>query len=108
MSPTVRTRSGGWTTTAGGYTASATTRRWPDWAGRCPKTWSTRPSAQRCCGHISPGHPTDQTNTRRREHPMSSLRTHDDTWDITTSVGSTAVMVAAARAVETDQPDPLI
>jgi len=39
---------------------------------------------------------------------MSSLRTHDDTWDITTSVGSTAVMVAAARAVETDQPDPLI
>ena len=39
---------------------------------------------------------------------MSSLRTHDDTWDIKTSVGSTAVMVAAARAVETDQPDALI
>ncbi|WP_144207485.1 class I SAM-dependent methyltransferase [Mycobacterium tilburgii] len=39
---------------------------------------------------------------------MSSLRTHDDTWDIKTSVGSTAVMVAAARAVETEQPDPLI
>jgi methyltransferase (TIGR00027 family) len=39
---------------------------------------------------------------------MSSLRTHDDTWDIKTSVGSTAVMVAAARAFETDQPDPLI
>ena len=39
---------------------------------------------------------------------MSSLRTHDDTWDIKTSVGSTAVMVAAARAVETEQPEPLI
>jgi methyltransferase (TIGR00027 family) len=39
---------------------------------------------------------------------MSTLRTHDDTWDIKTSVGTTAVMVAAARAVETEQPDPLI
>ncbi len=39
---------------------------------------------------------------------MSSLRTDDDTWDIATSVGSTAVMVAAARAGETDSPDPLI
>src|SRR5882757_10884912 len=39
---------------------------------------------------------------------MSSLRTHDDTWDIATSVGSTAVMVAAARAGETDRDDPLI
>ncbi|MGX9789060.1 class I SAM-dependent methyltransferase [Mycobacterium sp. MMS18-G62] len=39
---------------------------------------------------------------------MSSLRTDDDTWDISTSVGSTAVMVAAARAAETDRPDPLI
>src|SRR6201996_2314667 len=39
---------------------------------------------------------------------MSSLRTHDDSWDIKTSVGTTAVMVAAARAYETEQPDPLI
>jgi methyltransferase (TIGR00027 family) len=39
---------------------------------------------------------------------MSSLRTHDDTWDIATSVGSTAVMVAAARAGETDRDAPLI
>jgi len=39
---------------------------------------------------------------------MSSLRSHDDTWDIATSVGSTAVMVAAARASETESPDPLI
>ena len=39
---------------------------------------------------------------------MSGLRSHDDTWDIRTSVGTTAVMVAAARAVETEQPDALI
>lgn len=39
---------------------------------------------------------------------MSALRSHDDTWDITESVGATAVMVAAARAAETDRPDPLI
>lgn len=39
---------------------------------------------------------------------MSSLRSHDDTWDIATSVGSTAVMVAAARAKETDSAAPLI
>lgn len=39
---------------------------------------------------------------------MSTMRTDDDTWDITTSVGTTAVMVAAARAIETDRPDPLI
>lgn len=42
------------------------------------------------------------------EYSMSTLRTHDDTWDITTSVGTTAVMVAAARAVETERPDALI
>ncbi|BDX29560.1 putative S-adenosyl-L-methionine-dependent methyltransferase [Mycobacterium antarcticum] len=39
---------------------------------------------------------------------MSSLRTDDDTWDIATSVGSTAVMVAAARAGETERDTPLI
>ncbi len=39
---------------------------------------------------------------------MSSLRSHDDSWDIDTSVGTTAVMVAAARAAETAATDPLI
>lgn len=39
---------------------------------------------------------------------MSSLRSHDDTWDIASSVGTTAVMVAAARARETESADPLI
>ncbi len=39
---------------------------------------------------------------------MSSLRTDDDTWDIATSVGSTAALVAAARAAETELAEPLI
>jgi methyltransferase (TIGR00027 family) len=39
---------------------------------------------------------------------MSSQRTDDDTWDIATSVGATAVMVAAARAAETERDEPLI
>ncbi len=39
---------------------------------------------------------------------MSSQRTDNDTWDIASSVGATAVMVAAARAAETARPEPLI
>jgi methyltransferase (TIGR00027 family) len=39
---------------------------------------------------------------------MATMRTHDDTWDIKSSVGATAVIVATARAIETDRPDPLI
>ncbi|BCO33790.1 SAM-dependent methyltransferase [Mycobacterium heckeshornense] len=35
-------------------------------------------------------------------------RADDDTWDITESVGATALGVAAARAAETDSDDPLI
>lgn len=35
-------------------------------------------------------------------------RTADDSWDIATSVGATAVMVALARAAETAGADPLI
>ena len=35
------------------------------------------------------------------------MRTDNDTWDITTSVGSTALFVAAARALEAQKPDPL-
>ncbi|MGX9789264.1 class I SAM-dependent methyltransferase [Mycobacterium sp. MMS18-G62] len=34
------------------------------------------------------------------------MRTEDDTWDIKTSVGSTALFVAAARALEAQKPDP--
>jgi methyltransferase (TIGR00027 family) len=35
-------------------------------------------------------------------------RTDDDAWDLATSVGATATMVAAARAAATADPDPLI
>ncbi len=35
------------------------------------------------------------------------MRTEDDTWDITTSVGSTALFVAAARALEAQKQDPV-
>lgn len=36
------------------------------------------------------------------------MRTDDDSWDITTSVGSTALFVATARALEAQKPDPLV
>ncbi len=39
---------------------------------------------------------------------VRSIRTEGDSWDIATSVGSTALMVAAARAVETASPNALI
>jgi methyltransferase (TIGR00027 family) len=39
---------------------------------------------------------------------VRSVRTPGDSWDILTSVGSTALMVAAARAVETASADPLV
>jgi methyltransferase (TIGR00027 family) len=38
----------------------------------------------------------------------ASSRSDGDTWDIATSVGATAVMVASARAVETASEQPLI
>jgi methyltransferase (TIGR00027 family) len=41
-------------------------------------------------------------------YDASSIRTDGDSWDITESVGVTALSVAAARAVETAAADPLI
>lgn len=38
---------------------------------------------------------------------MGRVRSEGDTWDITTSVGSTALFVATARALEAQKPDPL-
>jgi methyltransferase (TIGR00027 family) len=35
------------------------------------------------------------------------VRSDNDSWDITTSVGSTALLVAAARTLESRKPDPL-
>lgn len=40
--------------------------------------------------------------------PAPTTRTAGDSWDITESVGATALGVAASRASETAQPDPLI
>jgi methyltransferase (TIGR00027 family) len=45
-----------------------------------------------------------QTSTRR----VDFVRSDDDTWDITTSVGSTALFVATARALEAQKPQPLV
>ena len=39
---------------------------------------------------------------------MAMARTDNDSWDITESVGSTALGVAAARAAETESENPLI
>lgn len=39
---------------------------------------------------------------------VPSVRTDGDSWEITESVGATALSVAACRAAETMQPDPLI
>jgi methyltransferase (TIGR00027 family) len=36
------------------------------------------------------------------------VRTDDDSWDLASSVGATATMVAAARALATKEPQPLI
>ncbi|MGH3596705.1 MAG: class I SAM-dependent methyltransferase [Mycobacterium sp.] len=41
-------------------------------------------------------------------YDVGSVRTEGDSWDITESVGATALSVAAARAVETATADPLI
>jgi methyltransferase (TIGR00027 family) len=41
-------------------------------------------------------------------HEATSVRSEGDSWDITESVGATALSVAAARAVETGSDDPLI
>jgi methyltransferase (TIGR00027 family) len=38
---------------------------------------------------------------------VARVRSEGDTWDITTSVGSTALFVATARALEAQKPDPL-
>jgi hypothetical protein len=40
--------------------------------------------------------------------PVGSARFDGDTWDLASSVGLTATMVAAARAVASRAPDPLI
>src|SRR6202030_3962633 len=96
--------------------------RWPGWVAGFPTTWSRMLSPARWSARgwapsrrspvVGPGYIENLSHTiifkTIQERAMSALRTDDDTWDIATSVGTTAVMVAAARAAETDRPDPLI
>lgn len=39
---------------------------------------------------------------------LGSVRTEGDSWDLTSSVGATATMVAASRALASRHPDPLL
>src|ERR1700761_847273 len=39
---------------------------------------------------------------------MGNTRFESDTWDLASSVGATATMVAVARALATEHPDPII
>jgi methyltransferase (TIGR00027 family) len=45
-------------------------------------------------------------SARRRK--VGRVRSEGDTWDITTSVGATALFVATARALEAQKPNPLV
>src|ERR1700735_3871756 len=51
----------------------------------------------------------DRTTSARCWAGVGSVgvRTDDDNWDITTTVGATALLVATARALEAQKPDPL-
>src|ERR1700742_188598 len=51
----------------------------------------------------------DRTTQARCSARVGSVgvRTDDDNWDITTTVGATALLVATARALEAQKPDPL-
>src|SRR5271165_2733816 len=61
----------------------------------------------------SPAARAGQRGAARHRHVRdrgvaAMTRSDNDTWDIATSVGATAVMVALARASETNSDDPLI
>src|ERR1700730_6679880 len=96
--------------------------RWPGWVAGVPTTWSRMLSPARWSARgwapsrrspvVGPGYIENLSHTiifkTIQERAMSALRTDDDTWDIATSVGSTAVMVAAARGAESAKHEPLI
>jgi methyltransferase (TIGR00027 family) len=52
------------------------------------------------------GHESSLTELSESARINGYVRTDDDTWDIKTSVGSTALFVAAARALEAQKPHP--
>src|ERR1700731_3908318 len=49
-----------------------------------------------------------QSKAGLRSASVDEVRSEGDTWDITTSVGSTALFVATARALEAQKPEPLV
>ena len=53
-------------------------------------------------------HKPSLTNLSESGRINGYVRTENDTWDIKTSVGSTALFVAAARALEAHKLDPLV
>jgi methyltransferase (TIGR00027 family) len=62
------------------------------------RPWQISPVSLRASGKGAPAEPRS----------VDWVRSEGDTWDITTSVGSTALFVATARALEAQKPDPLV
>src|ERR1700744_2562702 len=94
--------------TVGRSPRAATPMKWNGWAGRFPPTSLTKPLPPGCCAPNSARSIDHRPYSAEDRTTMSIFRSHVNTWDIATSVGTTAVMVAAARAAETNKPDPLI
>lgn len=57
---------------------------------------------------LSPQHHRRLEVVRARNEQWPSARTDHDTWDLATTVGATATMVAAARAAASRRADPII
>ncbi len=53
------------------------------------------------------GEPAQRVHSALRRR-VAWVRSEGDSWDITTSVGSTALFVATARALEAQKPEPLV
>ena len=59
-------------------------------------------------GHLSSVAFRRSANCRNYGVQPIYMRTDNDTWDITSSVGATALFVAASRALEANKPDPVV
>jgi methyltransferase (TIGR00027 family) len=68
----------------------------------------TAPAPGDDAGRQGPAGGTPQPRSGEGASRAINSRSHGDTWDIATSVGATAVMVASARAAETASEQPLI
>src|SRR5690606_833290 len=71
---------------------------WGAAGGRRPRTAGGSPRWSTAAPRRAPG--------SGRVEPMA--RSESDTWDLTSGVGVTATMVAAARALASREPEPLI